>query len=99
MKKLILAFLLAALPMLGMAAGGSVELDDADIETAAETFVNPFTGKMFVHDLSANYQINDRFSIYGGVNNLAGRDPILTSISYPVSPAGRTFFFGVNAIL
>jgi ubiquinol-cytochrome c reductase cytochrome c1 subunit len=32
MKKLIFAFLLAALPMLGMAAGGNVKLDDADID-------------------------------------------------------------------
>ena len=32
MKKLILAFLLAAAPVLGMAAGGGVDLDDADID-------------------------------------------------------------------
>ena len=32
MKKLIVAFLLAASPMLGLAAGGNVHLDDADID-------------------------------------------------------------------
>ncbi|OOZ37425.1 cytochrome c1 [Solemya velesiana gill symbiont] len=32
MKKLILAFLLAAAPVLGMAAGGNVQLDDANID-------------------------------------------------------------------
>ncbi|MES9934926.1 MAG: cytochrome c1 [Sedimenticola sp.] len=32
MKKLILAFLLAAAPVLGMAAGGNVKLDDANID-------------------------------------------------------------------
>jgi ubiquinol-cytochrome c reductase cytochrome c1 subunit len=32
MKKLILAFLLATAPMLGLAAGGGVHLDDADID-------------------------------------------------------------------
>ena len=32
MKKLIVAFLLAASPMLGLAAGGGVPLDDADID-------------------------------------------------------------------
>ncbi|MES9943045.1 MAG: cytochrome c1 [Candidatus Thiodiazotropha sp. 6PLUC2] len=32
MKKLIVAFLLAAAPMLGLAAGGGVHLDDADID-------------------------------------------------------------------
>ncbi|MES9972411.1 MAG: cytochrome c1 [Candidatus Thiodiazotropha sp.] len=32
MKKLIVAFLLAAAPMLGMAAGGGADLDDADID-------------------------------------------------------------------
>jgi ubiquinol-cytochrome c reductase cytochrome c1 subunit len=32
MKKLILAFLLAAVPALGMAAGGGVHLDDADVD-------------------------------------------------------------------
>ncbi len=32
MKKLILAFLLAAVPALSMAAGGNVHLDDADID-------------------------------------------------------------------
>ena len=32
MKKLIIAFLLATAPVLGMAAGGGVHLDDADID-------------------------------------------------------------------
>ena len=32
MKKLIVAFLLAATPLLGQAAGGGVQLDDADID-------------------------------------------------------------------
>lgn len=52
MKKLILAFLLAAVPVLTMAAGGGVHLDDADIDVTdtaslqrgAKYFVNYCTG-------------------------------------------------------
>ncbi|GAB4510412.1 MAG: TonB-dependent receptor [Haliangiales bacterium] len=73
--------------------------DDVEIESAEETFVNPYAGTVFIHDLSARYAVLDDLSVYGGVNNLADRDPLGTSTSFPVSPLGRVFFLGVSSRL
>lgn len=53
----------------------------------------------FVHDFSANYQINDRFEVYGGINNAFEEEPYLGSLSRPAGPRGRFFFIGLNANL
>ena len=71
-------------------------LDDVEIEDA-ELFVNPFAGDTFIHNLSANYEVFDGIAIYGGINNFTDTEPLATSTSFPVSPLGRTFFFGVNS--
>ena len=59
MKKLIIAFLLAALPVLGMAAGGGVPLDDADIDLSDQASLQR-GAKLFVNYClschSAKYQ-------------------------------------------
>jgi outer membrane receptor protein involved in Fe transport len=60
-------------------------------------FADPFSsGNAFVHDLSASYDITDRFQIYGGVNNIADRKPFLSNLVRPVSFVGRSFFIGFN---
>ncbi|MCG8427380.1 MAG: cytochrome c1 [Chromatiales bacterium] len=71
MKKLILAFLLAALPMLGMAAGGSVELDDADIDVSDQASLQR-GAKLFV-----NYCLSCHSAKYQRYNRMA-RDLGLT---------------------
>ncbi|WP_428262384.1 TonB-dependent receptor domain-containing protein [Haliangium sp.] len=74
-------------------------LDDVEVESADETFVNPWAGTAAIHDLSASFLLTRDLSVYGGVNNLADRDPFGTSTSFPVNPLGRIFFLGVNAAL
>lgn len=50
----------------------------------------------FVHDIAFNIDATDRFSIYGGVNNLTDVDPYRNLSAYPVSPYGRFYFAGVR---
>ena len=49
------------------------------------------------HDLQARWEVNDRFTLYGGVNNLFNQEPDRFAESYPVSPLGRTFYVGLTA--
>ncbi|GGY51417.1 TonB-dependent receptor domain-containing protein [Parvularcula lutaonensis] len=53
----------------------------------------------FVHDFSVNYEISDRFEVYGGINNAFEEEPYLGSLSRPAGPRGRFFFIGLNANL
>jgi iron complex outermembrane recepter protein len=75
----------------GMTLGG------VEIETA-NAVAGPagFAGETFVHDASFNFDLNDRASFYGGVNNFTDVKPFPTNSSYPVSPLGRYFFLGVR---
>lgn len=49
------------------------------------------------HDLQARWNVNDRFAIYGGINNLFDQEPDAFAEAYPVSPLGRTFYVGLTA--
>ena len=49
------------------------------------------------HSLYAGVDIDDRFELYGGINNLFDRKPDVGSIAYPVSPEGRAFYVGFKA--
>jgi ubiquinol-cytochrome c reductase cytochrome c1 subunit len=71
MKKLIFAFLLAALPMLGMAAGGNVKLDDADIDLTDQASLQR-GAKLFM-----NYCLSCHSAKYQRYNRM-GRDLGLT---------------------
>ena len=51
------------------------------------------------HDLQARWDVNDRFTLYGGVNNLFDQEPDRFTESYPVSPLGRTLYLGLTASL
>ncbi|WP_375402353.1 hypothetical protein [uncultured Sphingomonas sp.] len=75
----------------GQALGG-VEIETAD-DVAGPA---GFAGELFVHDVSFNFDLNDRFGLYGGVNNLTDKDPYPTNSAYPVSPVGRFLFLGVR---
>ncbi|WP_298914509.1 TonB-dependent receptor [uncultured Algimonas sp.] len=58
---------------------------------------NAFFDETFIFDANASYQLNDRYRIYGGVNNIADEKPFATQTAWPVGPRGRFFFVGVNA--
>lgn len=72
---------------------GAVDIETVDIDYGAAGIVGASTA----HNISATYQINDTFRIYGSVNNLLNRRPFITEQAYPVSPLGRFFSIGVTA--
>ncbi len=49
------------------------------------------------HEIYASYDVDDRFQIYGGINNLWDRKPDDGALGYPVSAVGRSFYVGVKA--
>jgi len=51
------------------------------------------------HDLFASVDVGERFTFYGGVNNLTDERPAVSSSSYPVSFVGRYFYFGAKVKL
>ncbi|WP_374592715.1 TonB-dependent receptor plug domain-containing protein [Sphingosinicella sp.] len=48
------------------------------------------------HEVQLSYDIGERFSIYGGVNNLFDEKPAFNFSSYPVSAMGRYFYMGAT---
>jgi iron complex outermembrane recepter protein len=57
-----------------------------------------FAPDYWVHNVNFNVDIlKDRFSVYGGVNNLTNATPYLSSSAYPVSGMGRFYFLGIRA--
>lgn len=48
------------------------------------------------HEIQASYDVDDRFNIYAGVNNLFDEKPAFGFSSYPVSAMGRYFYTGVT---
>jgi iron complex outermembrane receptor protein len=51
---------------------------------------------VWVHGISFNLDIDERFSFRGGVNNLTNEEPYIANRSYPVSGLGRFFFVGLT---
>ena len=47
----------------------------------------------------ARYEVNDRFEMYGGINNLFDTKPDVGASGYPISAVGRSFFVGARAKL
>lgn len=50
------------------------------------------------HDIQVSYDVADRFTLYGGVNNFTDQQPDLSS-NIPVSSVGRYFFMGAKVKL
>lgn len=46
------------------------------------------------HDIQARWNFGDRFTLYGGVNNLFNQEPDPYLESFPVSAVGRFFYVG-----
>lgn len=51
------------------------------------------------HELFASYDVDDRFNIYAGINNLFDSKPDIGAVAYPISAVGRSFFMGIKAKL
>jgi iron complex outermembrane receptor protein len=81
------------LQYIGEQALAGVEIERQDVE-----FGPAGTGPdYFIHDLNFNIDVNDRFTFYGGINNLTNEAPFSNRVSFPVSPLGRVFFVGARA--
>ena len=49
------------------------------------------------HDIQVSVDANDRFTIYGGINNFTDQQPdIAAGFAYPVSAVGRYFYLGAK---
>ena len=65
----------------------------------AESFDNGTSGVKWTHNLSGNFEISDRYTVYGGIQNVTDEEPFATQPSYPTGLRGRYFFAGVTARL
>jgi len=62
-----------------------------EIETQKDT-VEPFAPALWVHNLSASYELSESVTLFGGINNLADQRPFRAEYSIPVSAIGREVF-------
>jgi len=66
----------------------------------ADQFPRIWYPDVFYHSIRMGYQVNERFSVYGGVDNIGDRQPPLgllgTAGGDPFDSIGRYFYFGVN---
>ncbi len=72
----------------------SVEIEDIGTVFSAD---NAISDETFIHDISFNYEVNDSYTLYGGVNNVFNEKPFVTEQAYPVSPMGTYFYLGGKA--
>lgn len=49
------------------------------------------------HDIQANFEVDEKFSFYAGVNNLWDQKPDFASTSFPVSGVGRFIYVGFTS--
>ena len=52
--------------------------------------------RLFSHDVYVSADVNDRFSLYGGVNNVFNQKPSIGASDTPISAVGRYFFVGAK---
>ena len=73
-------------------------LGGVEIETIERLFGEAgFSDDVYIFDANGSYELTDTFTVYGGVNNIADKEPFITEEAWPVGPRGRFFFLGVNA--
>ncbi len=51
------------------------------------------------HDVYGAVDVNDKFQMYAGVNNLFNQKPDIGTNTYPVNSVGRFCYVGVKASL
>ncbi|MEM9840806.1 MAG: TonB-dependent receptor [Pseudomonadota bacterium] len=75
-------------------------VDDIDgfaaIDSQERYGAGAFFDETYILDVNANYEVNDRLTVYGGVNNLTDEEPFATQTAWPVGPRGRFFFLGLT---
>jgi outer membrane receptor protein involved in Fe transport len=73
-------------------------LRDVEIETQP-SFYGPagLADSVTIHDITASWDITDRYRVFGGINNFTDEEPFLTEFAFPVSPVGTFFFLGLDA--
>jgi outer membrane receptor protein involved in Fe transport len=87
---------------------GGVELDKlrkATLGVDPANYTKPYLPDMHYFDLSANYDVNDNLTVYGGISNLFSKDPpiLASAANYANSSTatydvfGRVTFIGVTA--
>ncbi len=77
---------------IGEQALAGVEIERFETEYGPSVIVD----EEFVHDVSFSIDATDRFTFYGGVNNLTNEQPYINRNAYPVNPVGRFFFVGAR---
>lgn len=71
-----------------------------DQEAANPDYIEPgyfWFKERWEHELFASYNVDEKFDIYAGVNNLFDTKPDIGAVAYPVSAVGRSFFMGIKA--
>ncbi|MBB5687666.1 TonB-dependent receptor plug domain-containing protein [Sphingobium boeckii] len=58
-----------------------------------------FYKERWEHDLRLSVDVGDRFTLYGGVNNIFDSKPSFDQLSYPVSGIGRFLYAGAKVKL
>jgi outer membrane receptor protein involved in Fe transport len=70
------------------------------LEANPDAAANVWYKERWEHDIQLAYAVNNDFTFYGGINNFTDQKPAIGSAgSYPVSPVGRYFYFGVRTSL
>ena len=74
--------------------------DGAEIETVNRNFgPSGFSDPIAIHALNASFNLSQRLTLYGGIDNVTDERPFVTERAYPVGPRGRFIFLGVSARL
>jgi iron complex outermembrane recepter protein len=82
--------------MQSTAAAGAIQVETLGTQFGPAGFAPDY----WIHSVNFNVDIlKDRFSIYGGINNLTNAEPFISSSAYPVSGMGRFYFMGIRAKL
>lgn len=71
-------------------------------EAANPDYVAPqyiWYNEKWEHELYISHDVDDRFTLYAGVNNLFDTKPDDGGVAYPISAVGRSFFVGAKANL
>ncbi len=69
----------------------------ADITTVEELYGSgAYFDEVYIFDVNANYELSEKLTFYGGVNNLTDEEPYATQTAWPVGPRGRFFFLGLT---
>lgn len=51
----------------------------------------------FQHDAQLAFEVDEQFTLYGGVNNITNQKPDVGLTFYPISAVGRFFYIGARA--